>query len=210
VTIFGGGEAEGTSAVVQVAPGAPREVGSLPRPLSDAVAAKIGGADYIAGGWDGSTLNTRIYRYVPGRAPEVAGKLPGGVRYPAVGAVGGKLLIAGGEAASGAATSAIRSFDPATGRTSRVGRLPFPLAHAAGAALDGRFYVLGGMRGGSPVATILSWAPGSARARRAGALREPLSDLTAVTANGVIVVAGGEGSIGPVDTVTALRPKAAH
>jgi hypothetical protein len=89
----------------------PRMVGSLPRSLSDAAAARIGSSDYVVGGWDGSTFNTSVYRYLPGHPEVVAGSLPGGIRYPAVGVVGGRLLIAGGETASGAATSAIRSFD---------------------------------------------------------------------------------------------------
>jgi hypothetical protein len=209
VTMFGGGEIEGTTAIVQVAPGDARNVGTLPQPLSDAGAAEIGSSDYVAGGWDGSTLNMSIYRYVPGRSPKVVGRLQQGVRYPAIAALDGKLLIAGGETADGVATATISAFDPATGKSSRLGRLPYSVSHAAGAVLGGRFYVLGGQRAGSPIATILSWSPGRRRARRAGRLVEPLSDLAAASTSAAIVVAGGEALSGPARAVSVLRPAGA-
>jgi hypothetical protein len=207
VTMFGGGKIEGTAAIVQVAPGTPRNVGRLPQPLSDAGAAEIGGSDYVAGGWDGRTLNMSIYRYVPGRSPRIVGQLQQGVRYPAIAALDGKLLIAGGETADGAVTATISAFDPATGKSSRVGRLPYPVSHAAGAVLGRRLYVLGGLRAGHPIATILSWFRGRRRARRAGRLPEPLSDLAAASTSGAIVIAGGEALSGPVSAVSVLRPR---
>jgi hypothetical protein len=206
VMLFGGGEAEGTDAVVRALPGRPRLVERLPRPLSDAGAAALGGVAYVAGGWDGATPSTTVYRDVPGRSPTVAGHLRAGVRYPAVASLAGKLLVAGGETASGKAVSTIESFDPRSGRTVRVARLPYAVTDAAGATLAGRFYVIGGLRAGSPTPTILSWAPGETRAHRAGRLPKPLSDMTAVAVPGAIAVVGGRGTNGPVNTVLLLRP----
>jgi Kelch motif len=206
VTLFGGGAAEGTDAVVRALPGRPRVVGSLPRPLSDAAAATLGDAAYVAGGWDGTRPDRNIYRDVPGHSLTVAGHLPTGVRYPAVASLAGKLLVAGGSTASGRAVSTIESFDPGTGRTRRAGRLPYALTDAAGATLQGRFYVIGGLRAGSPTSRILSWAPGESRADLAGHLPQPLSDMTAVSTSRAIAVVGGRAASGPVDAVLLLRP----
>jgi hypothetical protein len=206
VMLFGGGAAEGTDAVVRALPGRPRLVERLPRPLSDAGAATLGGAAYVAGGWDGVTPSPTVYRDVPGRAPTVAGRLSAGVRYPAVASLAGKLLVAGGETSSGKAVSAIEAFDPRSGRTVRVARLPYGVTDAAGATLAGRFYVIGGLRAGSPTSTILSWTPGEARAHPAGRLPKALSDTTAVAVPRAIAVVGGRAASGPVNTLLLLRP----
>ena len=206
--LFGGGQAEGTNAIVRVAPGAPRSVGRLPKPLSDNGAVAVGRAVYVVGGWDGTTPNAAIYRYTGGVTPYLAAKLPRGLRYAAVATLGGKVLLAGGEDAAGAPTRDIFSYDPASGRVVRAGRLPGPLDHAAAAAVGNRLYILGGLRGGSPTATILSWAPGEPRARRAGRLPERLSDASAVAVPGGVAVVGGRTASGPVDQVRLLRPQA--
>jgi hypothetical protein len=206
--LFGGGQTEGTDAIVRVAPGAPRSVGRLPKPLSDNGAVAVGRAVYVAGGWDGTTPNTAIYRYTSGGTPHLAAKLPRGLRYAAAATLDGKLLLAGGEDATGAPTRDIWSYDPAGGRVVRAGRLPAPLDHAAAAAVGNRLYVLGGLRGGSPTATILSWAPGEPRAHRAGRLPQPLSDEAAVDVPGGVAVVGGRTASGAVDQVRLLRPQA--
>ena len=206
--LFGGGQAEGTNAIVRVAPGAPRSVGRLPKPLSDNGAVAVGRAVYVVGGWDGSTPNAAIYRYTGGGTPYLAAKLPRGLRYAAVATLGGKLLLAGGEDAAGTPTRDIWSYDPASGRVVRAGRLPGPVDHAAAAAVGSRLYVLGGLRGGSPTATILSWAPGEPHARRAGRLPQPLSDEAAVAVPGGVAVVGGRTASGPVAQVRLLRPQA--
>jgi hypothetical protein len=210
VTAFGGGQAEGTRAIVRVLPGPARVTGALPRPLSDAAAVAIGSAVYVAGGWDGVRLDARVYRYRPGGSPAVAGHLATGVRYPAIGALSGKLLVAGGTTAGGAATSLIQSFDPTSGGTARVGRLPYSVSDAGGAVLGGRFYVIGGLREGRPTREILAWAPGERRATPAGRLPRPLSDLSAVATSNAVAVAGGRAVTGPVADVLLLRPRGAR
>jgi N-acetylneuraminic acid mutarotase len=206
VSVFGGGQAEGSRAIVRVLPGPARLSGELPRPLSDAAAVTVGGAFYVVGGWDGVTLEKNIYRDLPGRSPTVAGHLATGIRYPAVGSLSGKVLVAGGTTADGSATSSIQSFDPASGRTRQVAQLPYRVTDAAGAVLNGRLYVIGGLRDGSPTRTILAWAPGERRASPAGRLPRALSDLSAVATSNAIAVAGGRAATGPVAEVLLLRP----
>jgi N-acetylneuraminic acid mutarotase len=125
--------------------------------------------------------------------------LPHPLRYAAAAAVGGQLLVAGGTDGVHPRADVLR-FDPATGRTRRIGRLPHALAHTAGVALGGTFYVVGG-RGDtldSQRATIWAIDPASGRVRSAGHLPVALSDLSAVAVGGRILVIGGRDTGGGV------------
>jgi serine/threonine-protein kinase PknK len=204
--VFGGGQSEGSDRIVQVAPGAPRLIGTLPQALSDLDAVTIGDRAYVAGGWNGSATNRDIYAVSAGGALRRAGKLPLGVRYPAVGALVGRMIVAGGETSAGTPTDIASSFDPATQQLGRLPNLPVPTDHAAGAVLDGRFYILGGLRNGALTEVIVSWAPGEKRWRRAGRLPSPLADLAAATFEGGLLAVGGRNQSGPVATVTLLKP----
>jgi N-acetylneuraminic acid mutarotase len=116
--------------------------------------------------------------------------------------------VAGGETTSGAPTAAVWSLDPATFRVTPLPSLPAPTDHAPGAVLNGRFYLLGGLRRGSFTDAILSWAPGERRWRTAGRLPSAISDATAVPLPGAIAVLGGRGASGAVATVTWLAARA--
>ena len=93
----------------------------------------------------------------------------------------------------------------------RIGRLPQAVTHAAGAALGGRFYVLGG-RGddlASQRATILAVDPASGRVTQAGRLPEALSDLSAGSFRDHATVVGGRDAAGRArDEIWSLRPRA--
>ena len=203
---FGGGQFEGSDRIIQVLPGRPRQIGTLPQPLSDLVAAAIGGAAYVAGGWNGSDTNPLIYAVDPSGRVRTVGRFPIGVRYPAAAALDGRLILAGGELASGTPTQRSWSFDPVTRRVTRLPDLPAATDHTSGVALAGRVYVLGGLRGGAFTDAILSWAPGERYWQRAGHLPGPLADGGAVAIDGGIAVLGGRDSTGKVATVTLLRP----
>ena len=142
--VFGGG-ALTSSATVQRFDLATRTgsvVGSLPHPLSDLAAATVGGTVYLVGGWDGRTPRREIFATSDGVHFRVVGRLRQGVRYPAVAAVGSKLVIAGGTTAAGA-VSTVEVFDTAVDRVTAVGRLPQPVAGAAAVVLGGAVYVTG-------------------------------------------------------------------
>jgi hypothetical protein len=209
--LFGGGRSEGSDRIIRVLPHAAQVIGRLPQALSDLDAAVIGNLAYIVGGWTGTATNRTIYAFqaaANGRAALGAvGRLPLGVRYPAAAPLAGHMIIAGGETTSGTPTAAAWSFDPLTSRVMRLPRLPAPTDHAPGAALNGRFYLLGGLRQGSWTSSILSWRPGERRWRSAGKLPAAVSDAAAVSLPNAIAVLGGRDASGAVADVTWLGAK---
>lgn len=209
VYLFGGGDGvRQLDAIVRVAPGAPTTVGHLPAPSSDQSGAALDGAEYVVGGYTGSRWLDTIVRWRPGQAARVVGHLPGPLRYAAVAAVAGRIVIAGGSTPAGTATDAVLSFNPATGRVTRIGRLPAPTTHAAAAALGTHVYVIGG-RGATlntPTSAIVAVDPVARKVVPGGTLSAARSDLVAVGVNGRILLAGGRGVSGTVAAISELVP----
>ncbi len=208
VYLFGGGDGVSQHDEIQrVAPGAPQTVAHLPAPSSDQAGTALGGTAYIVGGFTGSRWLDTIVAWRPGSRARVVGHLPTALRYAAVTAAGGKVVIAGGSTPAGTASTAVLAFDPADGRTRRIGTLPAPTTHAAAATLNGHVYVIGG-RGttlDTPTDRIVAVDPGTGRVTVAGRLPAPLSDLSAAPVGNGIVVVGGHGAA-TVASVTALTP----
>jgi N-acetylneuraminic acid mutarotase len=121
------------------------------------------------------------------------------VRYAASAAIGSRIYVAGGTTGTQARREIVE-VDPATHRVRVVGRLPAPLAHAAGVALGGTFYILGG-RGDAlngQQARIWGFDPVTRDLRRAGRLPVALSDLAAVADGDHVVAVGGRDRQGRV------------
>ncbi len=214
VYLFGGGTGANTQsdAILRVplGGGTATSVGRLPAPSSDQSAAAIGGTAYVVGGYTGSRWLDTIVAWRPGGGAHVVAHLPAALRYAAVAAAGGKLVIAGGSLESGAASRDVLAFDPRRNRVSRLGRLPAPTTHAAAATLGGIVYVIGG-RGastGTPTGRIVSVDPVRGRIRAAGSLSVPRSDLAAVATGGRILLAGGRSAAGTEALLARLTPKA--
>jgi YVTN family beta-propeller protein len=209
VYLFGGGDGlRQLDGIQRVVPGAPRTVGHLPAPSSDQAAAAIDGTAYVVGGYTGTRWLDTIVAWRPGAPAHVVGHLPVALRYAAVAAAAGRLVIAGGSTPAGTASRAVLVFDPATRRVTRVGLLPAPTTHAAASALGRLVYVIGG-RGaivGTPTAAIVAVDPVRGRVSDAGLLSAPRSDLAAVPAKGRIVLAGGRDASGTVRTISSLSP----
>ena len=211
--LFGGGDGvRQLDQILRVDPqsGAVSRVGSLPAPSSDQAGAAIGGTAYIVGGYDGSSWLDTIVAWTPGGPARVVGHLPTALRYAAVTAAAGRIVIAGGSTPDGGATALVQQFDPATGRVGVVGRLPAPTTHAAAASMGDVAYVIGG-RGsaaGTPVGRIVAVDPAGRRIAAAGSLSAPLSDLAAVGLTRGITLVGGRSRAGTVATITSLAPTA--
>jgi N-acetylneuraminic acid mutarotase len=161
------------------------------------------------GGYTGSEGLRSIVAFRFDTGARVVAHLPRPLRYAAVAAVGGRLLIAGGT--SGVTSQrAILAFDPSTRRVTSIGHLPVPLTHASAAPLGGRLYVIGGRSGsaGDQTSTILAVDPRTGAVRRAGRLPDPLSDTSAVPSRGGVLVLGGRDASGRADDrVFTLTPQ---
>jgi len=182
--------------------------GQLPRPQSDVAVTTIGATAYIVGGFDGSSPLDTIVAWRPGHAARDVARLPFAVRYAAVAAVGGRLIIAGGTGLDGV-SDAIWSYDPADGSVVQVGALPRAVTHASAVTLDGRIYLVGGRRTatGGQTAAIVEIDPATGLAADVGALPAARSDAAVAVAGGRILVAGGQASDGaPQSTIVAVTP----
>jgi N-acetylneuraminic acid mutarotase len=167
-------------------------VGQLPHAQSDVAVAELGGTAYIVGGYDGANWLNTILAWRPGSPPRVVGHLPVGLRYSAVSAVDGRLLVIGGSTPT-VASNAIYSFDPATGLVKQIGRLRHPITHGSAATLGSTVYLIGGRGDLLNAQTADVWAinPQTGDVKAAGRLPQPLSDTGALTVGGAIVIAGG-------------------
>jgi YVTN family beta-propeller protein len=183
--------------------------GRLPARSSDQAAAAIGGTAYVVGGYTGTRWLDTIVAWAPRGSAHVVAHLPTPIRYAAVTAVNGRLLIVGGSLPNGTASSAVYEFKPGIARVTQIGRLPAPTTHAAAAAYGSTAYVIGG-RGasvGTPTTRIVAIDPETRKISLAGELLQPLSDLAAVTNRAGILLVGGHGSAGTVADITELEPR---
>jgi N-acetylneuraminic acid mutarotase len=184
--------------------------GHLPAAASDVAAGVIGATVYVVGGYTGTVPLDTIVAWSGSGTARVVARLPHPVRYAAVAAIAGRLIVAGGTSGVDA-TREVYSFDPADGNVRQIGLLPRPLTHAVAVALGNRVYVIGG-RGtdqGTQTNTILAIDPATGRVRRAGHLPVALSDVGAATIAGAVMVAGGREPSGTLSRqVYLLRTQA--
>jgi hypothetical protein len=209
VYVFGGGQSSSYDHILRYDPvsGTVINAGTLPSAASDVGVTEIGSTAYVVGGFNGTTSLDTILAWRPGEKPRAVGRLPSGLRYAAVAASGGRLIIAGGTTPSGMSNS-ILSFDPASGSVSRIGQLPFALTHSSAAPADGRVLIIGGRRQltGARTDAILAINPATGRVRQVGALPQALSDAAVASSGAHITVAGGENTGGTSGTVLSLAP----
>jgi N-acetylneuraminic acid mutarotase len=194
--VFAGGTGSGTDTVQTFDPttGAGTIVGHLPVALSDLASVTIGPVTYLVGGYDGIRPRSEIYATRDGTNFRVVGRLPEGLRYPAVTVLNGQILIAGGTAATGP-TAAVRVFDPMTGRVRSIGRLLAPVAHAAAFASGGVVYVVGGRDpADAPVARIEELDLTTGRSRLVRPLPGPVADAGVARIGDGALLIGGEGA----------------
>jgi YVTN family beta-propeller protein len=211
VYLFGGGTgSRQLDAILEVDPrtGASRQVGRLPAPSSDQSAARVGGTAYVVGGYTGTRWLDTIVAWKPGRQARVVARLPVALRYAAVTAVQGRVVIAGGSLPNGTAGRTVFAYTPGAARVVRIGRLPAPTTHAAAAAFGSVAYVIGG-RGslvGTPTDRIVAVDLGRRTVTSVGSLTAPLSDVAAVPDRDGILLFGGREATGTSARITELEP----
>jgi hypothetical protein len=106
-----------------------RVVGHLPEPLSEAAAVTLGNHLLVIGG---VTVQSR------------RGERPAGTSGSNPATTGGSTVT----------VSSIWSFDPTTGKVSRVGQLPEPVSQAGVAVMGSEVWVVGGQSSGGPVRVV--------------------------------------------------------
>lgn len=219
VYLFGGGQAASYRAISALDPrtGRTHAAGRLPEPRSDLAAATVGHTVYLVGGFTGQAPLASILAWNPpangqsaarGHAAgaHVAGRMPEPLRYAAVAAARGRVVIAGGISPQGP-TAQILAFAPATGKVWRLGALPEPVSHAPAVAIGRFVYVLGGRAAnGAPTRQVFAIDSRTGHVSLAAHLPRPLSDSSAVTFAGGILTAGGRSTGGVVSDVFELRP----
>ncbi|HET7530835.1 MAG TPA: hypothetical protein VFJ98_07745 [Mycobacteriales bacterium] len=190
--VIAGGNTSTVGDVQQLRPGmAARVVGSLPRPRSDLVSAVDGDAVYVLGGFDGVTALPQVLRTTDGRRFATVARLRVTVRYPAVAALGDRLLVFGGEH-NGAVVDDVQEVDLRSGDTRVVGRLPRPLAHESAFVLDGVVWLVGGRSGEVLQSRIWRWDDRRRRAVAGGTLPYAVADAASAVTGSTAYLLGGE------------------
>lgn len=211
--VFGGGSYSTVATVQALRPHATiaTAVASLPVGRSDLSSVTLGGRAYVLGGYSGTALEPQILSSTTGTSFTPAGQLAQPVRYGAVAALDHEIYVIGGVIATTESaaeeTGDIQRFNPATGKTTVIGHLPVPLAHAAAVALGGRLYVLGGRTGSSLSSRIWQINLRSGKPSVVGTMASPRSDAGVVVLGKIAYLVGGEttGPLAPLSSVVSAR-----
>ena len=215
---FGGGDGiRQLDQILRVDPatGTAIRVGRLPAPSSDHAAAVLADEAYVVGGFTGARWLNTIVGWRPGQSARVVARLPTPLRYAAVTAAEGKIIVAGGSLPNGTASRAVYLFDPGTRALRRLGNLQAPTTHAGAAELGNSALVIGGRSAdpNTPTGRIVAVDPGTGRTRVVGRLPHPLSDAAVTTLGRAIVVVGGRdrttvAGLTSLAAVTSAAPRA--
>jgi hypothetical protein len=203
--VLGGGTTLQAAFVQQLVPGSTGiEVGTLPAARADLSAVTVGDQVVVAGGGASGQADPRVLVTSDGRLFTVVATLPHAVRYAGVVAIGGHVLVIGGEGPSGDVRW-IQSVDVAAGTAEVVGRLPAPLSHATALVLGGKVLIAGGRDGGRAQKAVQAIDPATFAVSTVGQLPKALSDAAGVVVDGIGYLVGGEASA-PLTLVIAIRP----
>ena len=189
--LFGGGAGATESTVQHLTSGGSQVAASLPEARSDLVAASVGDAVYLLGGYDGTSWVASVLRTVDGRHFSPVARLPVPVRYPAVATVGSTIWLFGGQAQNGP-TSVVQRIDVTSGHAQIAGRMRHPLTDASAVVLGGRILVCGGAEGGQPTSAVRRFDPRTLRFSTVGHLPLPVQDAGSAVLDGVAYLVGGE------------------
>jgi hypothetical protein len=162
----------------------------LPAVVYRTQAAAVGGFVYLLGGIDAAGVTVAgVYRVDPSTgAVTRAGALATPTHGAAALTFGGRVLVFGGAATSVHTT--VQAFDPATGQTSVIGRLPGALADLTAAAVGNQMLLLGGFNGARGLDTVLSTTDGMSF-HLLGHLAQAVRYPAVAVAGGDVYVFGG-------------------
>ena len=191
--VFGGGNVVPETVVQRYDGGQGTVVGQLPRARADLVAIDVDDRTVVIGGGTPARLDKAVLTTSDGASFQTVAALLDGVRYPAVAAIGGSILVVGGT--DGVHDLAeMQAVDLTTGAVRIIGHLPHGLSHAAALLIAGRLLIAGGRDGGVAQDTIWEVDPASGTVRAVGHLPRAVSDMAVVVVGDVGYLIGGERS----------------
>ena len=197
ILVFGGASATVHNTVQMFNPASRTStiVGHIPSVLADTTAATVGKQTVLVGGFNGYGPQSDVWATTNGVSFALIAHLPQPVRYPAVAVKGSNVyvfggLITGGEY-SGTFTNDVQQVDVRTGTARVVGHLPMPLAHAMGAEMAGRLFVMGGSTGTETSKEILAFDPARGDTSQVGTLPMPITDAAVATIGRTTYLLGG-------------------
>jgi serine/threonine protein kinase/N-acetylneuraminic acid mutarotase len=185
---------------------------SLPVRSGNGVAGVISGRIYVATPADGHAgLRRFFHRWESAsdswvRLPDS----PALLLNSASGVIGGKFLVAGGGDDADGVSDALWVYDPVNSVWSRKAPMPTARQLCAGAVLNDRLYVIGGIAGSNILATMESYDPETDRWREEPPLPTARSALGAAVMNQRLYVVGGSwrttGGTNLLATVESWQP----
>jgi N-acetylneuraminic acid mutarotase len=112
--------------------------------------------------------------------------------YVAAAELGGRIYAAGGAVGeTGRFLGIFQRFDPATNSWTTLERLPHPIRAGAGAALDGKIYVIGGQTAAGATDEVYAYDTQTRRWQARAPLPRPRFNVSAVALDGKIYAMGG-------------------
>ena len=183
--------------------GQTRPAGRLAVPTHDAAGALLGSRPFVFGGGSLSSTDA-VQSGQPGKAPAMAGRLPGVRSDLSAVTLAGRAYLVGGYNGASYDSAVLATGD---GRRFRVAaRLPVPVRYPAVAALGSRIWVFGGQTRSGVTSVIQRVDPATGNATVAGQLPVPLAHAAGFTLGGRIFVAGGQTAPSAGRSGTASRP----
>lgn len=171
-------------------PGAP-----VPTARQEVGVVALGGQIYVIGGFEGLSVIARVERYDPvADAWSRAADLPVPLHHPNVAVFDGRIVVAGFlTGVDFQADGRVFSYDPGQDDWSVGAPMPEGTQRGGGAAaaLDGRVFVFGGLRGGTAVADASVYDVEAGTWAEIASLPEARDHLVAVTLGDRIVTIGG-------------------
>ena len=155
-----------------------------------------GKSAYLAGGWTGTKYATAILKFTPPSGISLIGRLPVGLRSPAVALLGATLYVAGGRSAHGLSRE-VYAVDLATGKVTAFARLPQALERSVLVAAPAGLFVVGGKAAaGTDTRSVVRVDPVTGYATTVGTMPNALSGAASVPAGErTIVVVAPAGSV---------------
>jgi hypothetical protein len=191
--VFGGGNVAPERVVQQYDAGRGTILGQLPRARADLVAIDVGSETLVIGGGTPTRLDPAVLATNDGVTFQTAATLLYGVRYPAIAAIDGEVIVVGGTTGTRDRTQ-IQAINLADGSVRVIGKLSTGLSHAAAFVIDGKLLVAGGRTDGVAQDAIWEIDPVAGTVTMAGRLPHPVSDAASVVVGDVGYLIGGEGS----------------